>query len=93
MVYSFLGWLGMLVRATLSFAMRLPPEPANLVYQTLVTFREAVRYVVNWCIENKAVNLAKVHSSLYHRLKEAYKLPSRLVLDAIRQGYGLLKVG
>jgi len=76
----------MLVRATLSFAMRLPPEPANSISQTLLAFRNAVRHVVNWCIENRVVNLAKVHSSLYHKLREAFKLPARLALDAIRQG-------
>ena len=76
----------MLVKATLSFAMKLPPEPTNPIHETLTVFREAVRYVVNWCVENKIVNLARVHSSLYHRLKEVYRLPSRLALDAIRQG-------
>ena len=81
----------MLVKATLSFAMKLPPEPINPIHETLLAFRDAVRHVVNWCIENKAVNLAKVHSSLYHRLKETYRLPSRLVLDAIRQGIWIAK--
>jgi hypothetical protein len=81
----------MLVKATLSFAMRLPPEPANPVHETLVTFREAVRCVVNWCIGNRAVNLAKVHHNLYYRLREAYGLPSRLALDAVRQGMWIAK--
>ena len=83
----------MLVRATLSFsfAMKLPPELANPIHETLLVFRNAVRYVVNWCIENRVVNLAKVHGSLYHRLKEVYRLPARLTLDAIRQGIWIAK--
>jgi len=81
----------MLVRATLSFAMRLPPKPANLISQTLLAFRNAVRHVVNWCVENRIVNLAKVHSNLYHKLREAYKLPARLTIDAIRQGIWIAK--
>ena len=81
----------MLVKATLSFAMKLPPEPANSIHQTLTVFREAVRYVVNWCIENKVINLAKIHSNLYHKLREAYKLPARLALDAVRQGIWIAK--
>ena len=32
---------------------------------------------MNWCIENRAVNFAKVHRNLYHKLREAYKLPAR----------------
>jgi len=73
----------MLVRETLSFsfAMRLPPEPINPISQTLLAFRNAVRHVVNWCIENKIVNLAKVHSNLYYKLRGTYKLPARLALD------------
>jgi len=81
----------MLVKATLSFAMRLPPEPANPIHETLLTFREAVRYVVNWCIENRATNLARVHHNLYHKLRKAYKLPARLTLDAVRQGIWIAK--
>ena len=81
----------MLVKATLSLAMKLPLELANPIYQTLIAFRDAVRYVVNWCIENRIVNLAKVHSSLYHKLKETYKLPARLALDAVRQGIWIAK--
>jgi len=83
----------MLVKATLSFsfAMRLPPEPASPVNQTLLVFRDAVRYVVNWCIENGAISLAKVHGSLYYRLREAYGLPARLALDALRQGIWVAK--
>ena len=81
----------MLVKATLSFAMKLPPEPANPIHETLIAFRKAVRYVVNWCIENKIVNLAKVHHNLYYKLREAYKLPARLALDAIRQGIWIAK--
>jgi len=46
---------------------------------------------VSWCIENKAVNLAKVHGSLYYKLREAYGLPARLALDAIRQGIWIAK--
>ena len=81
----------MLVKATLSFAVRLPPEPANPIHETLIAFRKAVRYVVNWCIENKIVNLARVHHNLYYKLREAYKLPARLALDAIRQGIWIAK--
>ena len=76
----------MLVKATLSFAVRLPPEPINPICETLLAFRDAVRCVVNWCIENKIVNLARVHHNLYYKLREAYRLPARLTLDAIRQG-------
>ena len=81
----------MLVKATLSFAMKLPPEPANPIYDTLVAFRNAVRYVVNWCIENRVVSLVKVHHNLYHKLRETYGLPARLTLDAIRQGIWIAK--
>jgi len=81
----------MLVKATLSFAMKLPPELANPIHETLLVFRNAVRYVVNWCIENRATNLAKVHRSLYHKLREAYRLPARLALDAVRQGIWMAK--
>ena len=81
----------MLVKATLSFAMKLPPELANPIHETLLVFRNAVRYVVNWCIENRATNLAKVHRSLYHKLREAYRLPARLALDAVRQGIWIAK--
>ena len=81
----------MLVKATLSFAVRLPPEPANPIHETLIAFREAVRYVVNWCIENRIVNLARVHHNLYYRLREAYRLPARLTLDAVRQGIWIAK--
>ena len=81
----------MLVKATLSFAMKLPPKPANPIHETLVAFRNAVRHVVNWCIENRVVNLARVHRSLYYRLREAYRLPARLTLDAVRQGIWIAK--
>ena len=81
----------MLVKATLSFAMRLPPEPANPINQTLLAFKNAVRHVVDWCIENRAVNLARVHHNLYHKLRKAYKLPARLALDAVRQGIWIAK--
>ena len=60
----------MLVKATLSFAVGLPPEPVNPIHETLLAFRDAVRHVVNWCIENRVVNLAKVHGNLYYKLKE-----------------------
>ena len=75
----------------MSFAIKLPPEPANPIHETLLTFREAVRCVVNWCIENKIVNLARVHHNLYHKLRKAYKLPARLTLDAVRQGIWIAK--
>jgi len=35
----------MLVKATLSFAMKLPPEPANPIHEALLAFRDAVRHV------------------------------------------------
>ena len=91
LIYSFWGWLGMLVKATLSFAMKLPPKPANPIHETLVAFRNAVRHAVNWCIENKTINLAKAHHNLYYKLKEAYRLPARLALDTIRQGIWIAK--
>ena len=47
--------------------------------------------MVNWCIENRVVNLARVHRNLYHRLREVYRLPARLALDAIRQGIWIAK--
>ena len=81
----------MLVKATLSFAMKLPSEPTNSINQTLLAFRNAVRHVVNWCIESKIVSLIKVHHNLYRRLREVYKLPARLTLDAIRQGIWIAK--
>ena len=81
----------MLVKATLSFAMRLPPKPANPIHETLLAFRDAVRYVVNWCIESGATSLARVYHNLYYRLREVYRLPARLALDAIRQGIWIAK--
>ena len=81
----------MLVKATLSFAVGLPLEPVNPIHETLLAFRDAVRHVVNWCIENRVVNLAKVHGNLYYKLKETYNLPSRLAVDAVRQGTWIAK--
>jgi len=81
----------MRVQLTLSFALKVSPETANLINKTLVAFRDAVRYVVNWCIENGTTNLTKVYHNLYYKLREAYKLPSRLALDAIRQGIWIAK--
>jgi hypothetical protein len=81
----------MLVKATLSFAMMVAPEPASPIHEALLAFRDAVRAVCNWCIENRIYNQTKVHHSLYYGLR--VRLPARLCIDAIRQGMWIAKGG
>ena len=81
----------MKVRATLSFALRVAPEEAALLLETMRTWREAVRHVVDFCLTTKRTGLGVVHRALYRLLRERYGLPSRLALDAERQGIWIAK--
>ena len=75
----------------MSFALRVAPEEAALLLKTMRTWREAVRHVVDFCLTTKRTGLGVVHRALYRLLRERYSLPSRLALDAERQGIWIAK--
>jgi len=79
------------VRATLSFALKVAPEEATLLLETMKAWREAVRHVVDFCLTTKRTGLGAVHRALYRLLRERYDLPSQLAIDAERQGIWIAK--
>ena len=78
----------------MSFAVKVAPEGATqipVLLKTMRVWREAVRHTVDYIIRTRQTGLAKVYYALYYLLRERYGLPSRLAIDAIRQGIWIAK--
>jgi len=74
---------------TATFKLKVSPKPS--LFSLVDRYVNALRYAVNWIIDNKELRISKVHKALYNVLKEEYNLPSRIAMDCYREAIAIAK--
>ncbi len=75
----------------LTATLKLKVSPETSLFSLVDRYVNALRYAVNWIIDNMELRLSKVHEALYNMLKEEYNLPSRVVIDCYREALTIAK--
>jgi len=82
-------WGGCVGGLTATLKLKVSPEPSLLFLVN--RYVNALRYTVNWIIDNRELRLSRVHKALYKNLKEEYGLPSRIAVDCYREALSIAK--